>query len=204
MTDNKLAKLRAQIQDVCDQFGFKITNDEVDLREYPNEGVFRFFYALKDLGTLLFHGTNSAERFSILEARQANDGAKESGNKKAVYADAGITIPAASAVFDMSYIKNKFDSFVTSWGNDPNGKMFFNFSKNVYELFKAHDPYLFSDGYIYILDKSKFLNAEDAGAEWHSESDQIPFLACRVSKNLASDLFIIGSADKDNVSEYSG
>jgi hypothetical protein len=189
------------IKQIIDKFSLEISDGCLDLREYSNEDAVSFLYALKELGTVLFHGTNAEERFSILEARQANDGFKESGNKKAVYADADVTVPLANALLNRTYLISKFDSFVTAWGDD-NGKMIFNFSPNVYELFTARDPNLFSDGYVYILDKTNFINAEDAGAEWHAESDQIPLLACRVSKKLAPTIFIFGKGAADTVGEY--
>ena len=151
---------------------------------------------------VVFHGTNAEERFDSLEARQANDESKESGNKKAVYATTTARIPLALAILNKTYIGSRFRNFMTVWGDD-NGKMIFEFSPNVYELFKSGDPNLFSDGYVYVLDKANFINAEDAGNEWHSEVNQKPLLACRVSKKLADVIFIIGKGDKDNVREYS-
>lgn len=84
-----------------------------------------------------------------------------------------------------------------------NGKMIFDFSPNIYELCKAGDQNLFCDGYVYVLDKANFANAEDAGGEWHSETNQIPLLTCHISKKLASEIFIIGQGDKDTVHEHS-
>ncbi len=40
-----------------------------------------------------------------------------------------------------------------------------------------------------VLDKVNFVNAEDAGGEWHSEYNQKPIFVCRVSKKLADDIF---------------
>ncbi len=193
--------LQGKIQETVHQFGFQINNEEIDLCGYPNDLVTKFLYSLVETDLFVFHGTNSEKRYDMLEARQANDDAKESGNKKAVYADAGITIPLASALFNTAYIKSKGESFVTSWGDD-NGKMIFAFSTNIYKLFESHDPNLFSDGYIYVLNKENFANAPDAGAEWHAESDQKPLIAIKVSKNLANDIFILGQGDKDTVREY--
>ncbi len=184
-------------REIIAKFGFEVVDGEVDLRTSSNEKVLNFLDSLRGLG--LFHGTNARERFDTLEARQANDSAKESGNKKAVYADEGITVPIANAILNKRYIASKFSSFVTGWSNNEDGKTVFSFSPSVYQLFKSNDPDLFHDGYIYFLDKTNFINAEDAGTEWHSESDQKAVFSFHVSKKLAESIFIVG----DTVVEFS-
>src|SRR3989344_7025676 len=91
---------KEQLKRIVNQFEFKIVGDEIDLRDRPNEDVMKFFNSLAESGAFLFHGTNAQERFDKLEARQANDSAKESGNKKAVYADEGTAVPLASALWN--------------------------------------------------------------------------------------------------------
>lgn len=193
--------VEAKINQISKQFGFEIFDGHLDLRNYTNPEVFNFFDALAQTGEVVFHGTNAEERFDALEARQANDSAKESGNKKAVYADTDAKPSLFLAVVNKNYLRSKFSGFASGWSDD--GKMIFKLSPNVYELLKSGDPNLFNDGYIYVLDKDNFINAEDAGHEWHSEIDQKPLLACRVSKKLADDILIFGKGDADNVLEYS-
>jgi hypothetical protein len=190
----KGVELAEQVSKIAQQFGFEIIDGHLDLKEAPYKDVRHFFDTLIETGHFVFHGTNTEEKFDVLEARQANDAAKESGNKKAVYADAGATIPLASAILNKSYILEKLGGFTTEWG-DENGRMLFRFSSNLYALFQGHDPKLFSDGYVYILDKTRFANAEDAGAEWHSEADQAPILTCGVSGNIARDIFTLNQKD---------
>ncbi len=184
---------------IADQFGLEIIGDQIDLRDNSNEEVMKFFNTLAGSKRFLFHGTNSEDKFDTLEARQANDAAKESGNKKAVYANEGTTAPLAAALWNKRYLRSKSKSFITGWSSNNEGKMIFKFSPNIYELLKSGDTNMFSDGYVYVLNKDNFMNAEDAGAEWHAESDQKPVIAVRISKKLAESIFIIG----DTVAEYS-
>lgn len=186
--------LLEQASQIARQCGFEVVEGYLDLGKISYEQVKHFLYTLAETGDFVFHGTNAKERFDVLEARQANDAAKESGNKRAVYADAGITVPLASAVLNKSYILEKLSTFTTEWGNK-DGKMLFRFSPNFYDLFVSGDPELFSDGYVYVLDKAGFMNAEGAGAEWHSEADQKPILTCRVSGKFAKDIFILDQKD---------
>ena len=194
--------IEARVVKIVEEFGFEKIEGNLDLRQYLNEEVIKFLYTLKDTGLVVFHGTNSEERFDTLHTRQANDSAKESGNKKAVYADAGIIAPLGLAILNRLYVRSKFRGFVFGWTSDDKGKRIFKLSSNIFELFKSKDPNLFSDGYLYALDKSRFSNAEDAGAEWHSETDQKPILSCRVSRNLAETVFVINQGEEDTVFEY--
>ena len=190
------------MQSILNQFGFEIAGDELDLRNRSNQEVMDFFNTLVGSGIGVFHGTNAKERFDTLETRQANDSAKESGNKKAVYADEGMGAPLIAALLNKGHIRTKFKSFITGWSGDSKGRMISKVTPNIYGLFKSGDQDLFSDGYIYVLDKTNFSNAEDAGAEWHSEINQKPILSCRISKKLAEDIFIIGKGEDDTVAEY--
>lgn len=193
---------REKVKNIVKQLGFEAAGDELDLRSNSYEEVMKFFHTLMKSGGVVFHGTNAEERFDTLEAREAHDSAKESGNKKAVYADEGIGAPLIAALLNKKYLRGKFGSFITGWSGDAKGKMVSKVTTNVYELFKADDQNLFSDGYIYVLDKDNFVNAEDAGLEWHSEVNQKPVLSCRISKKLAEDIFIVGKGEFDTVIEY--
>jgi hypothetical protein len=179
---------------IVEKYGLEVEGNQVDARGLENELVLRLLNELADTGRFVFHGTNSTMVFEKLEARQANDA---TGNKKAVYADAGITAPMASAIWNKNYIRTKFKSYVTGWSNNKSDKMTFMFSPNVYELIKNKDENIYSDGFIYVLNKENFQNAHDAGAEWHAEIDQVPVLAIGVSKKLADTVF-----SEDNVREY--
>ena len=192
-----------KIKNIVSQFGFEDINNTLDLRNRSNEEVMKFFASLVKLETVVFHGTNAKERFDTLEARRANDSSKESGNKKAVYASTEIETPLILALLNEDYLKNKFDHYTTGWSRNKRGRRISKFTPNVYELLKSGDTNMFSDGYIYVLDKANFVNAEDAGAEWHSEVNQKPILTCRISRKLAKDIFILGQGDTDTVFEYS-
>ncbi|OGN09249.1 MAG: hypothetical protein A3J46_04585 [Candidatus Yanofskybacteria bacterium RIFCSPHIGHO2_02_FULL_41_11] len=184
---------KEKAQEIARRFGVEVMDD---LRDKSNDEVFRFFGALVDTGLVVLHGTNAEERFDKLEARQAKDTTKKSGNKKAVYAQDGITIPLGLAILNRKYLKSKLKDASAGW-TSVKEKTTFEFSPNIYELYKSGDPNFFTDGYVYVLDKANFINAPDAGPEWHSEVDQDPVLAYRVSKRLAEDIF-----RPDSVREY--
>lgn len=194
---------RETIGAIAAQFKFEIINGEIDLRERSSEEVVSFLKALRDTERFLFHGSNSQEKYEVVEVRQGKDAAKESGNKKAVYADEGAIVPLALAVLNKNFLRNKLKHYIAGWSGNEEGKIIFKFDQNILNLFKANDPELFSDGYVYVFERTGFVNAEDAGAEWHSESDQKPSLSCRVSKRLAGQIFIYGQGESDTVAEYS-
>lgn len=184
------------------ELGIEIKDDHADLTSLTNEQVVDFFNDLVSSGEVVLHGTNTNTPYAELEPRQANDGAKESGNKKAVYATIQVEAALNHAVFNKSYAGNKLRSFV--WGEEiNNGKMMVRATPELYQMFKEHDPQLVADGYVYVLDRNTFVNAHDAGdVEFHSEESCRPIAVCKVSKKLGGVLFVVGEGGNDTISEY--
>jgi len=196
--------VRAEIEKV----GIKLNGERVDLTTLSNEQILQLFDNLMDSDAFVLHGTNAEEPYETLEPRQANDAAKESGNKEAVYATIDKVAALNHAIFNTNYIRTKLRSFTwgeSSYGDGKNAptKVVVNMSPELYQLFEEHDPNVLSDGYVYVLDKANFITAPDAGgAEFHSETKQLPIVICKVSKQLGDVLFVVGQGDKDTVREY--
>ncbi len=181
---------KEKITQLCNESKIEVVNDCADLTQFSFNEVMSFFDTLTSNNDFLIHGTNSNEVYSCLETRQAHCLVKESGRKKAVYATEIPRVALSIAVLNRSYLKKKFGNYIFGHSGD-NFKLVFKVPTEIYDLFVAHDPNLFTDGYVYILDRANFVNAPDAGSEWHSESDQEPLLACKVSKVLAGSIYII-------------
>lgn len=111
-----------------------------------------FLKFLADKGEFLFHGTNSAE-IEELEPRQANCRAKNFGNLNAVYATTDPVLPIYHSVFNRKYFSGVHSSGV----------------KNDKYIFKIdgvfNDKKVWTDGCVYILDKSKFEQGTDDNGE---------------------------------------
>jgi hypothetical protein len=120
-----------------------------------------FLKFLSEKGEFLFHGTNSAE-IEELEPRQANCRAKNFGNLKAVYATTDPVLPIYHSVFNKKYFSGRSSSGVES-GN-----------KYVFKVDgKFGDNKTWTNGCVYILDKSKFEQGTD------DEGSPIDEFACR-------------------------
>ena len=133
---------------------------------YPKEEFLKFLVEHKNM---LLHGSPSQD-LEALEPRQANDGAKESGNKNAVY---GISDPVI-AIFFAIQNRDKINGTVESgtWDNPETGKQEYRFKipKNSQETF-------LTDGIIYILDKKDFaLEKDDQG---HNSGEHTSEVAVR-------------------------
>lgn len=187
--------------DTLQHFQFQTEGNHVDLRQLPNDEVFRFFESLEKTKAFVFHGTNADKKFEMLMPHQTNDASKESGNKNAIYADQTALVPMAVAVLNRPYLQSKFKSFVTGW-DMKHGQTIFKFSRNIYKLFTNGDKRLFSDGYVYVLGKSDFVNGDDAGGEWHSERARKPLFAVRISANLGPAIYIMEPGKRKTVYEY--
>lgn len=190
------------VEEKLKQLGIEIKENHADFTSLTNEEVLNLFDDLVGSGEIVLHGTNADNPYTELEPRQANDGAKESGNKNAVYATIQTKAALNHAVLNMTYIRSKLSSF--TWGEDSHGeKVIVRATPELYQMFKDHDPRLAADGYMYVLDRNNFVSAPDAGKiEFHSEESQKPLAICKVSKKLGDALFVVGQGEGDTVHEY--
>ena len=182
--------------------------NRIDATSLANDDVIRFFEELARSNRFVLHGTNAETPYAVLEPRQANDDAKKSGNKNAVYATIIPREALSHAILNEKYILRKLESF--KWGEDTtidaSGAMRTSFTAppEIYHMFAEHDPDVTADGYVYILDKDSFVSAPDAGdVEFHAESSQEPLAICKVSKRLESALYVIGEGNgKDTLRQW--
>lgn len=132
----------------------KIISSENILVIEDTEGFSKvdFLKFLAEKGEFLFHGTNSAE-IEELEPRQANCAAKNFGNLKAVYATADPVLPVYHSVFNKSGFSGRHSSGIESD------------SKGTDYVFKINgkfaDEKTWTEGCVYILDKSQFEQGVD-------------------------------------------
>lgn len=185
---------------VCTERGVEVVNDCADLSYLSLDEAMSFLKALLSTNEFVLHGTNSEEVYKCLEARQGHCVVKESGRKVAVYATDGSIEALSIAVLNRKYLASIMPGYISARSSYED-VITFKFPKVIYDLFVSRDPNVFSDGYVYVMDKSKFVNAADAGGgEWHSESDQEPILACKISGAIGRDIYFVGT-DHDNVFE---
>lgn len=141
---------------------------------YPKEEFLDFLVREKNC---LLHG--SAMNFDVVEPRQANDAAKQAGNKNAVYAVTDPVLPIFYAIKD----KQKINGVVQS-GFENNLET----GENEYEFVvpkEALENEPWTNGVIYIFDRSQFhqeANDEgELGSEWTSEDKVKPLAKLEVA-----------------------
>ena len=183
-----------KINKICSDFGVEVVNNCADVTSLSTDEAMNLFKLLVQTDDVVLHGTNSDEVFNCLEARQGHCLVKESGRKVAVYATETAKVALSVAVLNRKYLRSKSPIYRSSFSGS-NTRLVFKFPPELLALFEAHDPNIFSDGYVYVLDKSNFINAPDAGGEWHSESNQEPLVAFRISKEIGRDLYRVGTED---------
>ncbi len=174
----------------------------VDLRRIASIAIADLCWALTRTGSLILHGSNFPEPLSRLEPRKANDSIKASGNQVALYATTDADEALMCSVLNRSYLQSKLKSF--GFGNNfSTGKRVFKVTENLYQLFEEGDPNVCTDGYIYVLDKSRFSKANDTLTEYYSLVSQTPLLILQVPQKLSKYLFVIKSnAGADTVIKF--
>lgn len=143
-----------------------------------------------DTVPVVFHGTCGAEVLSRVEPRKANDAAKDSGNRCAVYATTDVRVAIAHAIFNRPYVTATLSSYVLGYAFDGD-RLTFRVTDDLHRLFVDADPNLFTDGYLYALDRARFVAAPESATEYASSEPQTPLLVVKVPRWLAEDLFAI-------------
>jgi hypothetical protein len=185
-----------------DRLGVKREGDIFDFTSLSNAVAVELFGLLSRTNLFVFHGSNSERPYAKLIAQQANDASKESGNKRAVYVTSDPRIAITYAVINQGYLRENLKSYTHGYEVD-NESFVFKASPNLYRLFVESDPHLFADGYVYILDRSKFILAGGSSNEYYSEEDQAAAAIFRVSQRLKEHLFVVGRGRADNVVPFS-
>lgn len=171
----------------------------LDMTDMHYDEALAYFQELVNSGIAVLHGTNAQDPYPTLEPRQANDLAgRESGNKVAVYATTIPEFAMQHAIYNKKYLDEVTGgSYITGHGRT-DGVITFKVSPNVYKLHLDNDPEIFSDGYVYVLNRDDFKKSEGTSNEFHTESSALPLQICKISRKIGPDLF------KDRLTPYSG
>ena len=139
-----------------------VTTIEYNL-PYPKEDFLKFLVAEKNV---LLHGSSNRE-ITTLEPKQANDGLKKSGNKKAVYGVVDPVLPIFYAIQDRDKLQGVIESGIEI--DEETGESEYKF--RIPKEMVAIKPW--TRGFIYIFDKSQFKPEQDdsgkPSGEWTSE-----------------------------------
>ncbi|MDP3985867.1 MAG: hypothetical protein Q8P77_00310 [Candidatus Veblenbacteria bacterium] len=131
---------------------------------YPKEEFLKFLVEEKHL---LLHGSSN-QNLEVLAPQQTNDGAKEFGNKKAVYAVTDSVLPIFYAIRDRTKIRGAIISGYEADAETGEAKYEFRMSREAIEA----KPW--TRGAVYILDHSSFAQGvNDKGElvdEWAAET----------------------------------
>ncbi len=141
---------------------------------YPKEEFLKFLTENKNV---LLHGS-ARPSLEVLEPRQANDAAKKSGNKNAVYGVTDPVLPIFYAIQDRKKLQGNIESGVEI--NNDTGESKYKFK--IPTSAKETDPW--TNGVIYIFDKSQFHPEQDdsgePSGEWTSDVPVKPIATLEV------------------------
>lgn len=184
------------------ELGIKRDGNVFDFTPLPNVVAIDFFEFICRSGPFVIHGANSERPYAGLVSQQANDAAKEAGNRKAVYATSDARIALTCAVINRDYIRARLGSYTQGYVVD-GPRFIVKATTNLYQLFLERDPRVTADGYVYLLDKRKFTPAGGTTNEYYSEEDQTASRVFKVSKRLGETLLVVGRGGADNVLPFS-
>lgn len=91
------------------------------------------------------------------------------------------------AVFDRTYLASRFDSYRLGYRFEA-GRCVLRVSGNVLGLAKQGDSRLFSDGFVYVLDRSCFQQSLECAAEFFSLKAVVPLRRLKVPASLGLHL----------------
>lgn len=175
----------------------------VDLTRDTHERVLSICRELIGCGAYVLHGSNVRPALRRVEPRQANDAAKRSGNHVAVYASVDVDAVLMHAVLDRAYLSRRLDSYTVGYRVHA-GRLLFKATDNLYRLFKQKDPQLYSDGFVYAMDRTCFVRSPEGGSEFFAVQPLAPQRTLEVSASLGAYLFRIDTPEgNDTVVPYS-
>lgn len=160
--ENKQKAFEALFESVLKNQGESIPTIEYNL-PYPKEEFLKFITENKNV---LLHGSAN-QNLEVLEPRQANDAAKKSGNKNAVYGVTDPVLPIFYAIQDRKKLQGVIESGINI--DDETGKSEYKFS--IPKSAQGTQPW--SNGIVYLFDKSLFHPEKDdndePSGEWTSD-----------------------------------
>lgn len=170
----------------------------IDLTYETYEGVLSICQSIVNCGAYVLHGSNVKPVLHRIEPRQANDAAKRSGNYLAVYASVDVDVVLLHAILNREYLSYRLGSYTIGYRVYSTGR-FIKASDNLYQLFKQKDPRLFSDGYVYAMDRVGFFCcAPSSSSEFFAVQPMAPQKILKISASLSAYLFRIDRPDGDD------
>ena len=160
--ENKNKAFEALFENILNKKGEDIPTIEYGL-SYPKEEFLKFLVENKNV---LLHGSSTRD-METLEPRQANDTAKVSGNKNAVYGVIDPVLPIFYAIQDREKLQGNIESGTED--NPETGRQEYKF--RIPKIAKENQPW--TKGIIYILDRNNFVpekdNKGESSGEWTSD-----------------------------------
>ncbi|MDP3696820.1 MAG: hypothetical protein Q8R55_02185 [Candidatus Taylorbacteria bacterium] len=171
--ENKRKAFNDLFEQVLQTKGEQVPTIEYNL-SYPKEDFLKFLVAEKNV---LLHGS-STKNMETLKPRQANDKAKASGNKNAVYGVIDPVLPIFYAIKDRRKLNGVIESGFTENLETGEREYKFRIPHNILET----KPWI--RGMVYIFDKNQFHQEQDdsggLSSEWTLEASVKPLAKLEV------------------------
>jgi hypothetical protein len=175
----------------------------IDLTSHSHAEVLAACWKVVGSGFIVLHGSNSQSPMPVIDPRQANDAAKRSGNHNAVYATIDVEVALMYAIINRAYLRSVFSEFAIGFVTY-RGRRVFTATSNVYDLLCERDANVCSDGFVYLLDKSRFTRFPGASIEYQASASQVPICTLKLSGGLSHTMFLTGQgSDKDTLLRHS-
>ena len=160
--ENKQRAFEALFESILRNQGKDIPTIEYHF-PYPKEEFLKFLTENKNV---LLHGSAN-QNLEVLEPRQANDAAKKSGNKNAVYGVTDPVLPIFYAIQDRKKLEGVIESGINIDGETGKSEYKLRIPKS------AQETQSWTNGVIYIFDKNQFRPEQndngEASGEWTSD-----------------------------------
>lgn len=171
--ENKQRAFEALFENVLQNKGEDIPTIEYHL-PYPKEEFLKFLAENKNV---LLHGSANQD-LGVLKPRQANDGAKKSGNKNAVYGVVDPVLPIFYAIQDRTKLQGVIESGIDIDEETGKSEYKFRIPKS------AQETKPWTNGIVYLFDKSLFHPEKDdngdLSGEWTSDVSVKPLAKLEV------------------------
>jgi len=163
----------------------RISRDrQSDLSAEPPGRMVELLALLTGTGGFVLHGSNHPSPLHRLEPRQATDFLKASGSQCAVYASIDWVEVLIHALLNVGWLRHRFGS-VTYTYRRSGQRCDFQIEGEPGDMLRRRDPMLWSSGFIYVLDRTGFEQAQDSDTEFFSLQPRIPRTCFRISTGLS-------------------
>lgn len=135
----------------------------------------------------VLHGSPVMPALSSLAPRRANDADKPSGNQSAVYAGQNVEAVLMHAVINRTYLSTRFTSYRLGYRFEA-GHFVPRVTANVYTLVKQSDPRVYTDGFVYVFDRTYFHQSPECAVEFFALTAVIPSRRLKVPASVGQHL----------------